>query len=77
MITRCKFRCTKVEKQASGNMEPGKEFAYVAYFEVVTCGSKENDEFFMWTPFGELRMGALRDDKFIPGKEYYLDISAA
>jgi hypothetical protein len=79
MATRCKFLCTSVKKfSASGwHTEPKADFMYEAEFQAVTGGSDENKKFFASTPTGSLKVSTVRDDMFQPGKEYFLDISAA
>lgn len=72
--TRCKFRCNEVLKTESGsNVTP---FTYHVKFTPVTQGSKENELFFAWTPSGLLTL-TVKQDLFVPGKEYFLDISLA
>lgn len=44
----------------------------------VTKGGEENEKFFKWTPYGELKIGTVNPEvakKLIPGKEYYIDIT--
>ena len=48
--------------------------------EPVYCGSKENDEFFKWTPYGQFEIGTINlnaSEQFCEGQEYYIDISQA
>lgn len=77
--TRCKFRCesvTKVEHHTRDEL--GKvtkeKFLYRAKFSVVYGDSPENKAFFDATPSGTLEIGVYTEDKFVPGREYYLDI---
>lgn len=51
--------------------------AYKYEFQAVTGNSEENNKFFASTPGGSISMFAVRDDLFVPGKEYYLDFSPA
>ena len=74
-IVRCKFRCDTITKQV-GELQSG-EMLYKAIFAIVTGGSKENEEFFKWTPSGQLQIGLYKEDIFQPGKEYYIDITEA
>ena len=71
-MVRCKFRCTqKVETQ------PGE---FQIFFEAVTTGSPENENFFKWTPGGSLKMFTVSDHAaktFEAGQEYYIDLTAA
>lgn len=69
--TRCKFKCDSVILS-----EHGAEVK----FSPVTSTSPENDSFFKWTPYGEFRMGLINVDqasKFIPGQNYYIDLTPA
>lgn len=70
---RAKFRCTEVTRLAYGK----DEFLYKAKFQPVTTGSKENDIFFKWTPLGQIEIGVMQRDDFVPGKEYYVDFIQA
>lgn len=66
-MVRAKFEC--VEK----NNESG-----TVKLEVVTGGSKENDNFFKCTPSGQLTMGTINEEafkQFVEGKEYYIDFT--
>lgn len=69
---RAKFKCTG----KSPNGEEGDQIQLSA----VTSGNKENEQFFRWTPFGELTMGTVNpaaSAQFEVGKEYYLDFTPA
>ncbi len=68
MQTRCKFKCTNVEKTGGEGTDQN------ARFEAVMSGSEENESFFRWTPSGQLSLGTVRGGQFEVGKEYYLDI---
>lgn len=68
-MTRCKFKCESVT-----NTENGAEIL----MRPVTKGGEENEKFFKWTPYGELKIGTVNPEvakKLIPGKEYYIDIT--
>lgn len=68
-IVRAKFTLTKREEDQNG---------FTLYFQPVTSGSAENDKFFKWTPWGELKMGTVNPDAaraFVVGQAYYLDFS--
>lgn len=71
MSVRCKF---KVE-----NVEPnGDEFNIT--MRAVTSGSPENEEFFRWTPAGQLTFYTVNKAAAAQlelGKDYYLDITPA
>ena len=72
MTTRCKFVCNEVRKRQSG--VPEFPFVFDVSFSPVTDGSDENKEFFAWTPCGALTL-TIKRDIFVPGREYYLNIS--
>lgn len=65
-MTRCKFRCDSVTKTRDG---------FSAAFSPVMSGSKENEIFFKYTPWGKFEIGTTKEQIFEPGKEYYLDIT--
>jgi len=66
-MTRAKFKCTEVTQ-----LEVGERIK----LEPVTSGSKENESFFKWTPYGQIMIGTINPDiKFIPGSEYYVDFT--
>ena len=66
-----KFVCESVTNRECGNdlrLRP------------VTSGSKENEEFFKYTPAGCLDIGTINSEaikQFTPGQEYYIDIHPA
>lgn len=68
-MIRCKFKChmkTIVEGGASIELS------------AVHSGSPENEKFFKYTPAAKLTLSLIdleQSKKFIPGKEYYIDIS--
>ncbi len=69
--TRCKFVCQECK---IGNAGDGLIYTYK--LAAVTSGSPENEEFWKWTPNGELNFDCVAQrDAFIPGEEYYIDIS--
>lgn len=74
MTIRCKFKCNSVEKTTQYNSD---QFLYNAKFNAVSDGSEENKKFFAFTPSGALSVGSYKEDSFVPGKEYYLDITPA
>lgn len=70
-MTRCKFKCESVLNTVDGA---------TIKLSPVTSGSEENKKFFKYTPFGEFNFGTVNSEvatQFIPGKEYYIDISLA
>ncbi len=71
MSVRAKFKCESKTLTVNG--------AQVTLVPVTT-GSKENEEFFKYTPYGKLEVGIINVEaakQFEPGKEYYIDISLA
>ena len=75
MITRCKYVCQAVTKRQHWSRK--ELFLYEASFSIVADGSEENKKFFEATPSGNLNIGTYKEDLFLPGKSYYLDISEA
>lgn len=79
-MVRCKFRCqSKTESETSvwNGVKSEVQMVYAYKFFAVTSGSDENKQFFASTPSGSLDITAVRSDLFVPGKEYYLDLSEA
>jgi hypothetical protein len=77
---RCKYMCHAVRKAKNpyqGGDEAKTPFLYSAEFSPVCGGSKENEQFYKWTPSGKLEVGVYKEDAFEPGKEYYIDITLA
>ena len=69
MSIRAKFQVISVT-----NLEAGSEVKLVP----VTGGSVENEEFFKYTPYGEINIGLLNKEavkEFSPGAEVYIDIT--
>ena len=70
-MVRAKFKCEQVitfESGATVKLHPVHE------------GSEENEEFYKYTPGGELSLMTINlqaAKQFIPGKEYYIDITPA
>lgn len=71
---RCKFECVSVTKYKGWG---GVEFMYSYKMQPVSSGSPENKQFYASTPNGTFEIGAVRDDLFEAGKEYYFDITPA
>ena len=75
MPVRCKFRCNEVTKMIRQAYNQPSYFVYSYKFSnVYDDGNPENKQYFDATPFGSFEVGALKDDLFEPGREYYLDI---
>lgn len=68
---RAKFTCAEINFGVDGarvTMQP------------VTDGSKENEEFYKWTPGGNIVLDVVSKDtakKFETGQEYYVDFTPA
>jgi hypothetical protein len=70
-MVRAKFKVECITKYAHGTQ---------VQLSPVTCGSEENEKFYQYTPGGGMSLMMIKDDVaelFIPGKEFYIDISAA
>jgi len=73
-VVRCKFVCNS--KSSLSNEDDG---FYIGFMPVY-AGSKENEEFFKYTPAGQLELQLVNKataDQIECGKEYYIDISPA
>lgn len=69
-VTRCKFKCDRVTEHAGGNRD--------VHMTPVMSGSEENKSFWAASPGGEFRLNWVNPNvRFVPGKEYYIDISLA
>ena len=80
MTTRCKAVCLSVKKySAQGwHTEPKVDFLFEAEFCAVSGGmSPENKAFFASTPTLTLKFSAVNGDRFVAGKEYYIDLTMA
>lgn len=74
---RAKFRCEEAVERTdvAGDVE-----GYDITLRPVVGGSEENDTFFKYTPWGELRIGIVAKETaeaLEVGKEYYLDLTPA
>lgn len=57
---------------------PGGEPGYEVTMQPVSGGSAENENFFKYTPYGELKIGTINPEvakRLEVGKTYYLDIT--
>lgn len=76
-MVRAKFRCTgKVHNQATSEQDEG----YSISLTPVVGGSKENEEFYKWTPGGSVLLSTVNPaaaEKFEEGKEFYVDFTPA
>lgn len=70
-MTRAKFECVSVTKRKGWGEHA---FVYDAELHAVTGSeTEENKSFFAATPSGNIRLGTVRDDHFVPGRAYYVD----
>ncbi len=56
------------------------EAGFEVNLEPVTSGSKENEAFYHYTPYGKLQLGTVNPvvaDELQVGKQYYIDIEEA
>lgn len=68
---RCKVKLQSILKDQNGS---------TVTFQPVTGGSPDNQNFFKFTPYGEIKLGVINDavvDKLEIGGEYYVDFSRA
>lgn len=71
MSVRAKFKVISITHDENG--------ASILLHPVIS-GSKENEEFFRWTPSGEIKIGTINAAaaaQFVPGKEMYVDFTPA
>ncbi|MEN6623602.1 MAG: hypothetical protein ABFD50_18910 [Smithella sp.] len=73
---RAKFKCTSEKKMESWDKQKSP-FFYEYEFSVVCSGNEENKKFFASTPGGTVKITAIAESLFVPGKEYYLDFLSA
>lgn len=69
-MVRAKFRCEGKETLENG---------CIIHLSPVTSGSEENEKFFKYTPFGEIKLGVVNEEaskQFVSGKEYYVDFTS-
>lgn len=71
-MVRAKFTVTKHEAASAAGA--------TVILAPVTSGSKENESFFKYTPFGEIRIGTVNQavvDEMPVGKTFYVDFTPA
>ena len=71
MTVRAKFKVESVSNTVNGASIELKP---------VTCGSPENESFFKWTPWGDIKIGTINAaaaEQFKPGTEFYVDFTPA
>lgn len=76
-MVRAKFTCTgKEHNKATEEQNEG----FTISFTPVYTGSKENEEFYKWTPGGNIMLSTVNPkaaEQFEQGKEYYVDFTPA
>lgn len=72
-MIRCKFKCQSVTKRVG--FTKVDEFVYDAELQAVYGDSPENKAFFAATPNGNIKVGTVRQDTFVPGLEYFVDFT--
>ena len=76
-MVRAKFTCTAIED--NGAKSPEDKGSTITLLPV-TGGSKENDEFYKWTPGGQVLLSTVNESaaaQFEVGKQYYVDFTPA
>ncbi|WP_320705367.1 hypothetical protein [Enterobacter cloacae] len=71
MTVRAKFKVERTSQTVNGTE---------IELSPVTSGSKENEQFFKWTPYGSVKIGVVSAetaDRFKPGQEFYVDFTPA
>ena len=71
MHVRAKFRVTEKTQTMAG---------CAVKAEPVVGGTPENEQFYKYTPSGEIKLSLVADataDQFVVGKDYYVDFSPA
>jgi hypothetical protein len=76
MSVRAKFKCNSKE-----SLNPGEpELGGTVKLEPVYSGSQENEQFYKWTPGGQIVLSTINEsalNQFEPGREYYVDFTPA
>ncbi|MES2959818.1 MAG: hypothetical protein V4792_16635 [Pseudomonadota bacterium] len=70
MSVRAKFKVQSVTEH-EGSLK-------TATMQAVTSGSKENEQFFKWTPSARIELSTMNPAaaaQFVPGKEFYVDFT--
>lgn len=70
-MVRAKFQVTEIKA--------GEEGATV-YLSPVTSGSRENEQFYKWTPGGQIILSTINSDaaaQFVVDDEFYVDFTHA
>lgn len=71
MTVRAKFKVASITKDENGTS---------VSLRPVVSGSKENEEFFKLTPWGEIKIGTINPsaaEQFAPGAQLYVDFTLA
>jgi hypothetical protein len=70
-IMRAKFKVEEVTHNTQGHS---------VRLTPVTGGSPENEQFFKWTPWGDIKIGTINADvasQLKPGQQFYVDFTPA
>ncbi len=68
---RAKFKVEEVTQSTQGHS---------VRLTPVSGGSLENEQFFKWTPWGEIKIGTINAEaaaQFTPGTQFYVDFTPA
>jgi hypothetical protein len=68
-----------MENKPNDAIKPEDQGATITLFPV-TGGSRENEEFYKWTPGGNILLSTINPDaaaQFVPGKSVYVDFIIA
>ena len=70
-VVRAKFKVEEVTQNTQGHS---------VRLTPVTSGSPENEQFFKWTPWGDIKIGTINAEaaaQFKPGQQFYVDFTPA
>ena len=73
-MVRCKFVCQS-KREFMSDKDKCYDYEFSAVYGAANDASDENKKFWKYTPSGKLNVATVNDGQFIPGKEYYLDLS--
>jgi hypothetical protein len=77
MTVRAKFYVESVREYVS---VPGQETLHEVALRPVVGGNPENEQFFKWTPYGEMKIGTVNAEvakQLSPGRVFYVDFTPA
>jgi hypothetical protein len=76
-MVRAKFTVTSIESNGAADSD---NMGSTITLLPVTGGSKENDNFYRWTPGGSIVLSTINPEaaiQFEPGKTFYVDFTLA